>query len=159
MPAATNAGSRHKMPHVPRRRRTAHGSPSGVLVRALLLALVTTASSAAASGLPQVAPPGPGAAKGPAGTGSAVQESYQRRLDAAPRPAAPAAVTPAPGASVLFPTPGGAVTDTGTSLTGQGGVLRDDQGGVWNCNTSGCFSPSGEFRPMYKTSPVTPADR
>ena len=106
---------------------------------------------------PQVAPPGPGAAKGP--TGTAVQDSYQRRLDAAPRAAAPASVTPAPGGSVLFPTAGGAVTDTGTSLTGQGGVLRDDQGGVWNCNTSGCFSPSGEFRPMYKTSPATPADR
>ena len=52
---------------------------------------------------------------------------------------------------MLFPTPGGAVTDTGTSLTGQGGV--------WNCNTNGCFSPSGEFRPMYKTSPASPADR
>ena len=143
---------------LPPRRPVAHVIPAAVTIRALFLALAAMASPAAASGLPQVAPPGPGAAKGPAGTGSPVQESYQRRLDAAPRPAAPAAVTPAPGASVLFPTPAGAVTDTGTSLTGQGGVLRDDQGGVWNCNTSGCFSPSGEFRPMYKTSPAIPAD-
>jgi hypothetical protein len=143
----------------PLRRLTARRRPSALAVRALFLALAAIASPVAASGLPQVAPPGPGAAKGPAGTGSAVQDSYQRRLDASPRPAAPATVTPAPGDSVLFPTPSGAVTDRGTSLTGQGGVLRDDQGGVWNCNTSGCFSPSGEFRPMYKTSPAAPADR
>jgi hypothetical protein len=144
---------------LPLRRLTARRRPSAVAVSALFLALAAIASPVAASGLPQVAPPGPGAAKGPTGTGSAVQDSYQRRLDAAPRPAAPATVTPAPGDSVLFPTPSGAVTDKGTSLTGQGGVLRDDQGGVWNCNTSGCFSPSGEFRPMYKTSPAAPADR
>lgn len=144
---------------LPLRRRTAHRRPPAVAVRALFLALAAIASSVAASGLPQVAPPGPGAAKGPAGTGSAVQDSYQRRLDASPRPAAPATVTPAPGDAVLFPTPSGAVTDTGTSLTGQGGVLRNDQGGVWNCNTSGCFSPSGEFRPIYKTPPTAPADR
>ena len=142
---------------LPLRRPGAHIIPAAVAVGALVLALAAMASSAAASGLPQVAPPGPGAAKGPTGTGSAVEKSYQRRLDAAPRPAAP--TTAAPGATVLFPTPGGAVTDTGTSLTGQGGVLRDDQGGVWNCNTSGCFSPGGEFRPMYKTSPATPAGR
>ena len=144
--------------YLPLPRRWARRLPYLVAGLALFLALAAIASSVAASGLPQVAPPGPGAAKGPTGTGSAVQNSYQRRLDAAPRPAAPATVTPAPGDSVLFPTPSGAVTDTGTSLTGRGGVLRDDQGGVWNCNTSGCFSPSGEFRPMYKTSPAVPAD-
>ncbi len=39
--------------------------------------------------------------------------------------------------------------------------MRDSSGGVWNCTGAGCFSPDGEFKPMYKTpsSSVAPGNR
>lgn len=117
-------------------------------VRALLsLAVVTGA--ALAGGLPRVAPPGPGMLpQPPAGRFGGVEKYYGRRLNDGSGASVP--LRRAPGPSLLYPTPGGALTDTGVPLSGQAGVLRDPGGGVWNCTGAGCFSPGGTFVPMQK---------
>jgi len=123
-------------------------------MRTLLLGLWLILPAAAfGDGLPQVAPPGPGAPgaaliQPPGGT----DNSYQRRLEK-DRPPAPGPIREAP-AGYLRSTPTGAVTDSGVILSGSGGSLRDPRGGVWNCTAAGCFSPEGDFHPLRKTPPA-----
>ena len=114
-----------------------------------LLALAIVTGTALAGGLPRVAPPGPGMSPAPpAGRFGGFAEYHGRRLGEGD--GTPAPLLHAPGPSLLYPTPGGALTDTGVPLSGQAGVLRDPGGGVWNCTGAGCFSPGGTFVPMQK---------
>jgi hypothetical protein len=118
-----------------------------------LTLLAICSAAALGGGLPRVAPPGPGMSPAPADKSpGGVDEKYMRRLHEGKPVDVP--IRRPRGPSVLYPTPGGAVTDTGLPLSGQAGVLRDAQGGVWNCTAAGCFSPAGTFLPMKKTPPA-----
>jgi hypothetical protein len=122
--------------------------------RHLLAAAVIVPVTALAGGLPRVAPPGPGMMPAPpAGSFGRTDDYYGR----GPREGYGATVPlrRGPGPSVLYPSIGGATTDTGVPLSGRAGVLRDPGGGIWNCTAAGCFSPGGTFVPMKKTPRAT----
>lgn len=105
--------------------------------------------AALAGDLPSVAPPGPGMSSPRQFTDSSgVDAKYQRRLREEPAVPSTEVIqgsTDSTPMAVLYLRPGGAVTDTGIPLMGQGSILSDPQGGVWNCTSGGCFSPDGTF--------------
>ena len=127
---------------------------------ALLLLLATSALHATAVELPRVAPPGPGNPASPQKPAAdSTKQSYDRRLNDGATPTGGGPSTGPASPSVIYPRTGGAETDTGVTLSGQSGALRDPQGGVWNCTAGGCFSPNGVFHPLRKPAPAAPAGR